>query len=199
MGKMKEYDRSAYKSVEDAVHSLMKDHWISGDVYTPAALEAVLTFLCLNNIGHTYSETKGANQHKLVTLTCDEIDETIYWYEQKEESSYYLIRYADNYEDEFEVSGFVVLTSREMNDFDTALNVLETIMESTELSFYFGTNEEMVYDDFKFFLEAISVSVLSKSEGAFMLKQFGKSYGTHPYFHIMDLVKNYKEDANDKV
>lgn len=199
MGKMKEYDRSAYKSVEDAVHSLMEDHWISGDVYTPAALEAVLTFLCLNNIGHTYSKTKGANQHELVTLTCDEIDETIYWYEQKEESSYYLIRYADNYEDEFEVSGFVVLTSKEMNDFDTALNVLETIMESTELSFYFGTNEEMVYDDFKFFLEAISVSILSKSEGAFVLKQFGKSYGTHPYFHIMDLVKNYKEDANDKV
>jgi hypothetical protein len=153
----------------------------------------------LNDIGHTYSKTNGANQYKLVTLTCDEIDETIYWYEQKEESSYYLIRYADDYEDEFEVSGFVVLTSREMNDFDTALNVLETIMESTELSFYFGTNEEMVYDDFKFFLEAISVSVLSKSEGAFMLKQFGKSYGTHPYFHIMDLVKNYKEDANDKV
>lgn len=199
MGKMKEYDRSMYKSVEDAVHSLMKDHWVSGDVYTTAALEAVLTFLCLNNIGHTYSKTNGTNQHKLVTLTCDEIDETIYWYEQKEESSYYLIKYADDYEDEFEVSGFVVLTSREMNDFDTALNVLETIIESTELSFYFGTNEEMVYDDFKFFLEAISVSILSKSEGAFMLKQFGKSYGTHPYFHIMNLVKNYKEDTNDKV
>lgn len=197
MGKMKEHDRSAYKSVEDAVHSLMKDHWISGDVYTPAALEAVLTFLCLNNIGHTYSKTNGANQHKLVTLTCDEIDETIYWYEQKEENSYYLIRYADDYEDEFEVSGFVVLTSKEMNDFDTALNVLETIMESTEFSFYFGTNEEMVYDDFKFFLEAISVSILSKSEGAFMLKQFGKSYGTHPYFHIMNFVKDQEEEAND--
>jgi hypothetical protein len=199
MSKIKELDKSMYKSVEDAIQSLLEKHRISDNIYTTGGLESILSFLCINNIGHTYSKTDGANLYQLVSLTCDEVDETIYWYEQKEEGSYYLIRYADNYEDEFEVSGFVVLTSKEMNDFDTALNVLETIMESTELSFYFGTNEEMVYDDFKFFLEAISVSVLSKSEGAFMLKQFGKSYGTHPYFHIMDLVKNYKEDANDKV
>lgn len=197
MGKMKEYDRSAYKSVEDAVHSLMKDHWISGDVYTPAALEAVLTFLCLNNIGHTYSKTNGANQHKLVTLTCDEIDETIYWYEKSKESFYYLIKYADDYIDEFDVSGFVTLTSEEMNEFDAALNRLEKIMKVHDFTFYFGTNEEMVYEDFEYFLEAISVSVISQKEGTFLLKQFDKKYGIHPYFEIMNFVKNHEEKEND--
>lgn len=197
MGKMKEYDRSVYKSVEDAVHSLMKDHWVSGDVYTTAALEAVLTFLCLNDIGHTYSKTDGANQYKLVTLTCDEIDETIYWHEQKRENSYYLIKYADDYADEFDISGFVMLTSEEMNEFDAALNRLEKIMKTRDFTFYFGTNEEMVYEDFNYFLETISVSTFSQKEGVFLLKQFGKRYGTHPYFEIMNFVKDHEEEAND--
>ena len=197
MDKMKEYDRSAYESVEEAVHSLMKDHWISGDIYTPAALETVLTFLCLNNIGHTYSKTNGANQHKLVTLTCDEIDETIYWYEKSRGNFYYLVKYADDYADEFDVSGFVTLTSEEMNEFDAALNRLEKIMKTRDFTFYFGTNEEMVYKDFKYFLEAISVSIISQKEGAFLLKQFGKKYGTHPYLDIMNFVKNHEEEEND--
>ena len=57
--------------------------------------------------------------------------------------------------------------------------------------------EEIVYEDFKYFLEAVSVSMISQKEGAFLLKQFGKKYGIHPYFEIMNFVKDHEEEAND--
>ena len=62
MGKIKNYDRSLYKDIYDAIHTLMNEEMSfcaksNGyvRVYSKEAFDTALSFLCVNDIPHSYT------------------------------------------------------------------------------------------------------------------------------------------------
>lgn len=62
MSMAKNYDKSIYSSVQDAILEILDEHLVSGfgesgeptPIYGHKALEEVLNFLCVNNIQHQF-------------------------------------------------------------------------------------------------------------------------------------------------
>lgn len=60
MSKIKNYDLALYPSVSSGVYDFIKSGRINGygfAIYSKKALSDVLTFLCVNNIHHSYTIT----------------------------------------------------------------------------------------------------------------------------------------------
>jgi hypothetical protein len=69
----------------------------------------------------------------------------------------YLVRFKDNWDDEMDIDGHVVLTGK---DKDYLLKSIEKLTNRGELLISIGTNEDLRYDDGSDLLECFTFKVL---------------------------------------
>lgn len=86
---------------------------------------------------------------------------------------YYLVKYEDNYANEFDVHGFKVFTEEELVDYKK-----EIYSKSFPIDIHFGNNEFVLYTDADDYFEFIEQTEISKVEYEFLSTAFGGSFGT---------------------
>lgn len=92
----------------------------------------------------------------------------------------YLVKYSDNYADEFDIQGFRLFTETEYNEWDAEVCKLYY----WPATYQFGTNEDITYEDFDSYRYKIDVLEISEERYNFMSKCFGTTYGN--FFDVTD-------------
>lgn len=94
---------------------------------------------------------------------------------------YFLISWADNYADEFDFEGYVILTE---TDWKTLKKAIKKKKESFEL--YIETNEWVEYKNGKELLSNLSVSEISKKEKKVLENNLGSEFGFTSFLYLLD-------------
>jgi len=100
-----------------------------------------------------------------------------------------LVKWSDNWADEMDVEGFVIL---EKEEWESTKKRILSIKE--EFTMYIGTNEEIEYANGKDFLTNIEVKSLSPDEEKIINKFFGDSGG---FYNFLDVYGNDEEDEDE--
>lgn len=88
----------------------------------------------------------------------------------------YLIKFKCNYADEFDTSGFI--TESSLEDFNKSMTFVQKYFElypGVELEVYFGTNEQLTFEDFESYRECFTITEISDEEHETLLKLFTPS------------------------
>jgi hypothetical protein len=85
---------------------------------------------------------------------------------------HYLLRYDDNWADEFDVEGFRIYDQEEYDDFKKRVKAAEYPQQM-----YFGTNEGIDVDSAKDYLDRIDVTEITEAEAKVLNKFFDGDYG----------------------
>ena len=89
--------------------------------------------------------------------------------------------FSDDWADEMQIEGFVLLDENEANEERAALEELEF-----PLTVYFGTNEENEYESMEQLAEAYKLEPITGEEYEVMFKLFGPSFGNiSPYTDLL--------------
>lgn len=203
MSKIDKYNMYMYPSIAAALRELMAPYVIKDNenfelvcAYTAEAYEDVATFLCLNDIKHTFiindpNERLGA---RVIVVSWEIAGETrnLTWWEIAEEECY-LVKFEENWADEMDISAFAVFSAKDYRDWRSAMGRLEKAMEHAVLTYTFGTNEEQEYEDFKEFVECFDVKPITKEQANTIREAFGIDtyYGDFPG---VDALNYYLED-----
>ena len=102
---------------------------------------------------------------------------------------YYLLKYDDNYADEFDISGFRVYDEPGYDSFKERVKSAKYPQER-----YFGTNEFVEFDSAKDYLKRIDISEISEIEAKVLMKLF--SYGDYAQYGEF-LEPDAREDYDD--
>lgn len=82
-----------------------------------------------------------------------------------------LIKYNDNYADEFDVEGFLILTDEE---WENQLHISKLVFDTLgSVEIYFGTNEFIEYDSFDEWLNTFKVKDISDELAKEIIEIFG--------------------------
>ncbi len=113
-----------------------------------------------------------------------------------------LIKFRNNYADEFDVNGFVVLSESEWEThkklaakrFDKVAQVAKntkpdpitgmipySIRKSLEVRVYFGTNEDIVYNDLEDYLNSFTITELTSAQYETLKSLFGIHHNGYSY------------------
>ncbi len=85
-----------------------------------------------------------------------------------------LIKFNDNYADEFDVDGFRVYTQEEWDEFKAFASSIPWPQ-----AFYFGTNEGIEYTSAEALFKQYEVIEITDEQGDFLIAQFGShGFGT---------------------
>lgn len=90
-----------------------------------------------------------------------------------------LVKFSDNYSDEFDVDGFKLFeTAAEQVDWENALREeWAEYSDTEEMELYFGTNEFIYISKEDYFDRAITIKEITHTEYYFLEENFGTSYG----------------------
>lgn len=89
-----------------------------------------------------------------------------------------LVKYSDDYADEFEIKGFAIMTEEEFKKgIDFAKEEFE---EVGSLNFVFGSNEYIDYEDFEKFKNCFNCEKISEDNFTVLKQFFGIQYGIFP-------------------
>lgn len=80
----------------------------------------------------------------------------------------------DNWADEIECEGFMVVTEEEYKDWNDWLD------KQTDFEFSIGTNEDLCYDDKADLLSKVTVKDISDDEAKYLTDTLGKWFGIFP-------------------
>ena len=83
-----------------------------------------------------------------------------------------LIKFTCDYADEFDVHSFVVMDNEEVEKLFNLATLYFEVFPRKELGYYFGTNEELTFSDYKDFRNSFVVSNLTESESNTFIKLF---------------------------
>lgn len=202
MSKMKNYDRALYPSIGRALHELREHHrYTDSTVFSPLALEDCLGFLCVNNIPHSYSRSNAGGifgATDVVSLTWTEEDGEYYisWYEKDNRiSSAFLLQFCDNYCDEFDVEGFVVIDGIQFSEWLGVMQKLSEYMKGGKsFEYYFGTNEWIEYEDYNEFFNCFTCTPISVEEGKFLKDKFIGEYSSFGIIPFIETIQDWIED-----
>lgn len=206
MSKIKSMALAQYDSIYEAVCFLRNESQLPYDRhseverYSPKALEDVLFLLVFNDIRHSYT-TVPYKSGSLVSVSW--VDENknmgcISWYEYNEDNQYYLIKYCDDYADEFEVEGFMILNGKQMDEWESKFEELRKCFNNhCNFEFYFGTNEWVDYSSFEDFNKAFDTQKITKNEAVFLSK-LTNNFGTYGIIPTVENVVAWIEDAKDR-
>lgn len=97
---------------------------------------------------------------------------------------YLLLKFNDNWADEFDVEGFIALPKKEWQEYKTKL---KTLFDSYKrnIFFGFGTNQDIEYANTEEFFKHFKEIPISEEQYSFLLMNFNKKY--------------HKYDKNDKL
>lgn len=208
MSKIQEYNKSYYPSIMEGIRALREPHRIGNDeeseplIYSEAALDKALTFLCLNDIPHQYTRTECISDISLdiTSVVCLDWTENGYerrmiWFEQRTKGEYCLIKFCDNWADEMEVEGFVIFDYNEYREWRKDMNRLRAAMNNDHVfEFYFGTNEWLDYENYDDFIVCFDMVYITKEEKEAIERLFGKFYGVFPYYAVLDFLKDVEDE-----
>lgn len=107
-----------------------------------------------------------------------------------------LVKFNDNYADEFDVDGFMVISK---NQFDKDVELVKKwFADYGDAEFYFGTNEALSYDDFDDWFNSFSVTEITDDEAQVLTKLFGNSWSNRVEFGTMNAYEYALESAYDE-
>lgn len=203
MSKIDKYNMYMYSSINAALRELMNPYMVIDNenfelvcAFTAEAYEDVATFLCLNDIKHTFvindpNERLGA---RVVTVSWEIAGETrnLAWWEIIEEECY-LVKFEENWADEMNIYAFAVFSAKEYRCWRHAMARLEKAMEKAVFTYCFGTNEEQEYDTFAEFDQCFTVKPITNDEANTIRDTFNIAtyYGDFPG---VDGLNYYLED-----
>lgn len=194
MGRMKDYDLAHYSSVYSAIEHILAPHLLQDGClcYSPKGLEEVLNLLCINNIQHEYTRTE-ASKYSLVSLTWQENGKSRHynWHEKVE---YYLLSYQDNWADEMDIEGFMILDTYQMVEWNETLVKVKEFLKSTTYDFWIGTNEEIEYDSFDDFIQCFSRKKISAEVACALKETLELENGRYGIIPTLDDIGNWIED-----
>lgn len=93
-----------------------------------------------------------------------------------------LVKYKDNYADEFNVEGYELFNEFEWNRTDVEISLW--FKNHGSYVFYFGTNEAMDYESEEDFRETLTIEYLNDQEVETTFLYLPHKFGIVPYFHI---------------
>lgn len=207
MSKIQEYNKSYYPCIMEGIRALREPYQIgSGEeseplIFSEAALDKALIFLCLNNIPHQYTRSECDSDISLgiTSVVCLDWTENgqerrMIWFEQRAEGDCCLINFCDNWSDEMDVEGFVIFDYNEYLEWCKNMNRLRAAMNNGHaFEFYFGTNEWLDYENYDDFIVCFDRVRITKEEKEIVEKLFGKSYGVFPYDAVLDFLKDVED------
>lgn len=101
------------------------------------------------------------------------------------------IEFNSNYADEFDISGFLIMSEEEWEEHKLVAEKRFSSLEPTErstrrgespsLEVYFGTNEQIIYESLSEYLRSFTVTEISDEERATLEKFFKPSWGPLRY------------------
>ena len=91
--------------------------------------------------------------------------------------SYLLIKFEKNYADEFDVYGTRIMTNTEWADY---LN--EAMKDTYPKEIYFGSNEQIEFDNYQDVVNSLTVELLSGEQAQTIQDKLGDEYGWFPHF-----------------
>jgi hypothetical protein len=109
-----------------------------------------------------------------------------------------LLKYEDDYADEFDVYGFMLMTDEEWNKFEKVIDCMEDFPQE----FYFGTNEQIIYENKENVKRAFKPIRISLEDAKVIKKLFGNQYnddvnfGFIPYDQIRESISNEAFDRS---
>jgi len=90
---------------------------------------------------------------------------------------YYLVQYKYDYADEFDTAGFEVVDENELNDINEGIDAVRYPQD-----YYFGTNEEIVFNSPKEARDGMKIIEITQSEYEVFKKFFEYGFGQQPDF-----------------
>lgn len=201
MSKTDIYSKALYPSITEGIRTVMKPYCTSDEdeiifsTYSSKGLEEALAFLCFNNIPHGYAKNKA-----VITLNYwgeDGLEHYMCWFEEEDEKeiSYYLLSYVDNWADEFDVEGFIILTEEQVKTWKKALEMAgEYMSRGHTYEFYFGTNEWIDYSNIEDFRVCFKLSKISDNEVAFIRNRLLGRYASYGIIPTIEDIKNWIHD-----
>lgn len=195
MGRMKDYNLAHYSSIYSAIGHILEHYLIQDDgwpCYDPKGLEEVLNLLCINDVQHEYTRTE-ASKYNLVSLTWQENGKSRHynWHEKVE---YYLLSYQDNWADEMDVEGFVILDTQQMIEWNETMVKVKELLKNTTYDFWIGTNEGIEYDSFDEFIRCFSRRKISAEVASTLKGTLGMEDGRYGIIPTLDDINNWIED-----
>lgn len=127
-------------------------------------------------------------------------------------SSHVLLKFRENWADEFDVEGFVALPTEEWKEYKKQI---KEVIGDNSFESSIGTNQELTFGSAKQYLDCFKQSNISEEEYAFLLKNFehtdyrefdGKNfksivkiaqYGVVPYYSPEE-IKDLKEEIAER-
>lgn len=212
MSKIDIYNMRNYPSIKDALQKLIAPYNCAPAearhqaIFTPEALEQVLTFLCLNDITHSYTVHNNNSFSKPRFITLNWADKwgnhSMSWWERVKVSDFYLVRFDENWSDEMDVCGFALFTASEFAEWNNTMIHLRELMEAgASFDYFFGTNEYNNYHSFQEFFSCFSSEPISIEAVETMRKTLGiKTYygffpGTEDLNCYIEDMARYEEEA----
>ena len=105
---------------------------------------------------------------------------------------YYLLTFNGNYADEFDMSEFTIMNGYSVINFTDGLK-----SHDEEFEVYFGTNEELIFDDGNDLLSQITIKEITEEEYDVLDKLFGGSFGEAGVFdYVIDMATEIDEDED---
>ena len=212
MSKIKNFDCALYESIEVGLRDVMKPYQFKDikdenliSIYTSMAYEQVATFLCINDILHTFTfnPVNSKMRARIVVVSWTEDDGSeghLAWWE-KTNSDCYLVRFEENWADEMDIYGFAIFTAEEYSNWCHTLSRLRKAMNYAVFTYSFGTNEEQDYEDFDEFLNCFTVKAIPAEHAQFFRSAFDTNeyYGQFPTIdnlncYIEDMMRDVEED-----
>jgi len=80
-------------------------------------------------------------------------------------NNYYLLEFSDNYADEFDIDGLVIMTGDELDEYKNRVLNIKGHIER-----YFGTNEFVEYNNGRDYLNGLRITEINKNEYDFLKK-----------------------------
>lgn len=106
---------------------------------------------------------------------------------------YKLVKYSDNYGDEFDVDGWKIYLPEEWPEFKKFITDNEDKLFPFE--YYFGTNEGIEYESASDFLSKFEEVDLDKDKATHLISVFGQEYGHYPQDYVNFWVEDLKAEG----
>jgi hypothetical protein len=97
---------------------------------------------------------------------------------------YYLVTYTDNWADEIDVSGHMIMSDKDYKEFCKAAK--EVFKSDGEFTYYVGTNQDITYYSYADFMETMHKRVITEAEIKVLEKFEICDSGNFPYNEIQE-------------
>lgn len=97
-----------------------------------------------------------------------------------------LVRFDDNYADEFDMNGFKAMALDDWQKLET--EVEKSMKDGLRVEVFFGSNEEFIYNSYSDWRSTFEITPLTEDEYKFLEKTFNLEFGETSAFDILEFI-----------